>query len=63
MGHLDKYRIYGYHCDPKKNKPDNRVPLVIDQPEFLLEKRNWITIAANLFNIPPYFHFEIAEKY
>lgn len=30
------YQIYGYHCDPRQNPDDNRVPLVYNQPEFLL---------------------------
>ncbi len=35
--HLKEYRIYGYHCDPRNNKPDNPIPLVADHPEFLME--------------------------
>ncbi len=36
MEHLSEHTIYGYHCDPNKNPPDNRVPLVFDHPEFLM---------------------------
>lgn len=35
MPYLSDYEIYGYHCDPAHNVPDNKVPLVIDQPDFL----------------------------
>lgn len=34
--HLKEYKIYGYHCDPRNNKPDNPVPLVADHAKFLL---------------------------
>jgi ribonuclease BN (tRNA processing enzyme) len=34
--HLAEYPIYGYHCDPRKNVPENPVPLVADQPQLLL---------------------------
>jgi ribonuclease BN (tRNA processing enzyme) len=37
MQHMDKHRIYGYHCDPQKNPPDNTVPLVFHQAEFLFQ--------------------------
>lgn len=30
----EAYRIYGYHCDPTTNPPDNTIPLVYHQPEF-----------------------------
>lgn len=36
MQHLPERCIYGYHCDPRRNKPDNTIPLVFDQPEFKL---------------------------
>ncbi|MFI5135346.1 MAG: MBL fold metallo-hydrolase [Chitinophagales bacterium] len=39
MSHQNEYRIYGYHCDPRKNKPDNTVPLVADHPEFLFPQK------------------------
>ena len=32
---LDKYRIFGYHCDPKENPADNKVPLVFNQKAYL----------------------------
>jgi hypothetical protein len=31
----ERYRIYGYHCDPQFSPPDNPIPLVIHHPEFL----------------------------
>ena len=34
--HLNGYKIYGYHCNPRNNKADNTIPLVADLPEFLL---------------------------
>jgi len=37
MKHQNGYQIYGYHCDPRKNKPDNTIPLVADHPEFMLK--------------------------
>jgi hypothetical protein len=37
MNHLDEHRIYGYHCDPRKNRSDNAVPLVADHPQFLIQ--------------------------
>jgi len=36
MNHLSEHHIYGYHCDPRKNRSDNSVPLVADHPQFLL---------------------------
>jgi ribonuclease BN (tRNA processing enzyme) len=36
MKHASDYKIFGYHCDPTKNKSDNLIPLVADQPEFRL---------------------------
>lgn len=32
----DGYQLYGYHCDPTKNLPDNPFPLVAEQTEFIL---------------------------
>lgn len=29
------YRIYGYHCDPGTNPPDNPIPLVYHQPDLM----------------------------
>jgi len=39
MSHLQEQRIYGYHCDPRKNKSDNTVPLAADHPQFLLSAK------------------------
>lgn len=40
---LDKYQIYGYHCDPARNPVENRVPLVANFPEFLWEGSEILT--------------------
>lgn len=32
---LGHYPLWGYHIDPRQNPPDNRIPLVADQPELL----------------------------
>jgi ribonuclease BN (tRNA processing enzyme) len=29
------YQVFGYHCDPGANPPDNTIPLVYHQPELL----------------------------
>ncbi|MEX0967720.1 MAG: MBL fold metallo-hydrolase [Bacteroidia bacterium] len=34
--YLNRYAIFGYHCDPRKNPQDNPIPLVQNEPEFLL---------------------------
>lgn len=31
---LERYRIFGYHCDPACEPQDNRVPLVVRSPEY-----------------------------
>ncbi|MEO6845695.1 MAG: MBL fold metallo-hydrolase [Chthoniobacterales bacterium] len=31
---LDRYQIYGYHCDPAKKPADCAIPLAWDNPEF-----------------------------
>ena len=36
VSYQKKYEIYGYHLDPRQNPKDNPIPLVIDQPNFLL---------------------------
>ncbi|MBA3648847.1 MAG: ribonuclease Z [Chitinophagales bacterium] len=38
MEHLEDHQIHGYHCNPEKNKIDNVIPLVADQPRFLVKK-------------------------
>ncbi|MDB5263711.1 MAG: fold metallo-hydrolase [Adhaeribacter sp.] len=30
-----QHRLFGYHCNPTQNPPDNTIPLVADQPEFV----------------------------
>jgi len=30
--HLQNFRIYGYHCDPRDKAPDCRIPLVAETP-------------------------------
>ena len=34
--HLGDFTIYGYHCDPKQNPEDNKIPLVYNSPEWML---------------------------
>jgi len=36
--HLDRYNIYGYHCDPEKNQKDNEISLVYNEDELLVMK-------------------------
>jgi ribonuclease BN (tRNA processing enzyme) len=35
MLYQDRYPIFGYHCDPTQNPPDNTIPLVYNQPYLL----------------------------
>jgi len=35
MERLSKYRVFGYHCNPEKMPPENKVPLVVEAPEFV----------------------------
>ena len=34
--HLDEFKIFGYHCNASAVPPDCKIPLVVNQPEFLL---------------------------
>ncbi len=45
MIYQNRYPIFGYHCDPTQNPPDNTIPLVYNQPGLLYSKlpaRNYI---------------------
>ena len=35
--YLGTFRIFGYHCDPGANPPDNPVPLVYHQPDLMYQ--------------------------
>lgn len=35
MAFGNRYKVYGYHCDPQKNPDDNTIPLVEQHPQFL----------------------------
>lgn len=39
MPYSSDYEIYGYHCDPRKNPPDNPIKLVQNLPELLLSHK------------------------
>lgn len=34
--YLDRYEIFGYHCDPRRNPKDNPIPLVYDKSEMTI---------------------------
>jgi phosphoribosyl 1,2-cyclic phosphodiesterase len=38
MENLSGYRVYGYHCDPRKIPSDNVIPLVANTPDLLFPR-------------------------
>jgi glyoxylase-like metal-dependent hydrolase (beta-lactamase superfamily II) len=38
LPHFARYpELFGYHCDPTRNPPENPIPLVYDSPDWLLK--------------------------